>query len=322
MALSGSIFESVAVERIDLSDDTFRITTGRDDSDLIRSIETVGLVTPPILMPSRGRFAVVSGFRRIAACRRLDVPAPLCRRLAEDTPLSAAALIAVADNTSHRRLNPVELSRAHRLLARALGTDEAVSSAAAGIGLPAGTELIEKLRGLDRAPEAIRSGVVQEHIALPVALDLAKMPTEEACALAEVLSSVPLSLNRQREVVTLLREIARREDLDVLDLTADSTLAGIVGDEDADLPRKAKALVSFLKRRRYPALCRAQREFERRRRQLPLSGGMALAPPANFEGNRYELKLSFRSVEELEAHLARAGEIAGTEALRAIVEGG
>ena len=65
-------FQTIPLSRIDLQDDTFRITTRTDVNDLLRSIQYDGLITPPLLIKKSSAFIIVSGFRRIAACLELE----------------------------------------------------------------------------------------------------------------------------------------------------------------------------------------------------------------------------------------------------------
>ena len=246
------LFKTISLDRIDLSDDTYRVTTQSDPAELARSIGAVGVLSPPIVKQRRGRWSVVCGFRRMAACRLLDRNSIACRILSDGSDFLTCVKIAIADNASQRRLNPVELSRAYRLLSQALSVEK-LPSAAGEIGLPNGQELIEKLWGLCTASEQIQRGIVDERIALPVALELTRMPEAEATAFTELLASVPLSLNRQREAMALIREIACREDLDVTAVVHAPELTEIAQDPETALPQKGKALIRALKRRRFPS---------------------------------------------------------------------
>jgi len=285
---------------------------------LARSIGAVGVLSPPIVKQRRGRWSVVCGFRRMAACRLLGRNSIACRILSDDSDFLICAKIAVADNASQRRLNPVELSRAYRLLSQALSVEE-LPSAAGEIGLPDGQELIEKLWELCTASEQIQRGIVDERIALPVALELIRMPEAETAAFAELLASVPLSLNRQREALALIREIARREDLDVTAVVHAPELTEIAQDPETALPQKGKALIRALKRRRFPSRVKFEEAFEQKRRQLPLGEGMSLLPPPNFEGSRYVLQLSFQSADQLSEQLDRGRKVAQSKMLQEIL---
>ncbi|MCF8050456.1 MAG: ParB/RepB/Spo0J family partition protein [Desulfobacterales bacterium] len=315
------LFKTISLDRIDLSDDTYRVTTQSDPAELARSIGAVGVLSPPIVKQRRGRWSVVCGFRRMAACRLLGRNPIACRILSDDSDFLTCAKIAVADNASQRRLNPVELSRAYRLLSRALSFEE-LPIAAGEIGLPDGQELIEKLWDLCTASAQIQRGIVDERIALPVALELIRMPEAETTAFAELLASVPLSLNRQREALALIREIARREDLDFTAVVHSPELAGIAQDPETALPQKGKALLSALKRRRFPSRFKFEEAFEQKRRQLPLGEGMSLLPPPNFEGSRYVLQLSFHSADQIAEQLDRGRKVAQSKMLQEILSAG
>jgi hypothetical protein len=155
-----------------------------------------------------------------------------------------------------------------------------------------------------------------------VALELIRMPDAEAAAVAELLVSVPLSLNRQREALALIREISRREDLDLAAVVYGPELARIAQDPEMDLPRKGKALLGAIKRRRFPSRFSFEASFEQKRRKLALGEGMSLQPPPNFEGSRYVLQLSFQSANQLEEQLNLGKKMAKSKELQEILSGG
>jgi hypothetical protein len=74
---------------------------------------------------------------------------------------------------------------------------------------------------------------------------------------------------------------------------------------------KARHLRSYLKRRRFPTITDAEDTFARCVKNMALGPGVSLKPPANFEGRRYTLTLSFQNrselagVESVVAHIVR-----------------
>ncbi len=54
-------FQSIALARINLQDDTFRITTRADVNNLLGSLQYDGLLTPPLLIRKNSNFVIVSG---------------------------------------------------------------------------------------------------------------------------------------------------------------------------------------------------------------------------------------------------------------------
>jgi hypothetical protein len=145
------------------------------------------------------------------------------------------------------------------------------------------------------------------------------MPEAEALGFARWFLSVPLSLNRQREVLTLVREIASREDLSVLEVLDDPAFTALMEDPEGEGAGRGRRLQRRLHRRRFPALSRAEADFEKRRRRLSLGEGIELVPPKNFEGGRFELKLSFSRKKGLEKRLAAAESLARSPELAKIL---
>ncbi|HMA84510.1 MAG TPA: ParB/Srx family N-terminal domain-containing protein, partial [Desulfosalsimonadaceae bacterium] len=63
---------AVRLDRIDQTDETYKISTSPSDPQLAASIQAIGFINPPILSPAKASaYRIVSGFRRIAAGERL-----------------------------------------------------------------------------------------------------------------------------------------------------------------------------------------------------------------------------------------------------------
>jgi hypothetical protein len=132
---------------------------------------------------------------------------------------------------------------------------------------------------------------------------------ELAVRLADLFRDLRLSLNKQREILTLLEEIALRENRSMMALLQDEAVQSILSDGDADRNQRSAALRRWLKRRRYPEISRAEAEFEAALRDLPLGEGVQLIPPRHFESQIYGLSLQFKTRSELSRQNRRIGEM-------------
>jgi ParB family transcriptional regulator, chromosome partitioning protein len=295
----------VGCERIDTTDSTFRITTADGIDALCLSIRTVGLLTPPILQSAGGGYRVVSGFRRIAACRRLgraEIPA---RLLGPETSRLVSARLAIADNTGQRTLNLIEQSRAIRLMASVLPADGNLGQALGSVGLAPNSALTQKISLLAGLPAVIQEGVLAETLSLAMALELGGMPAEEGVLLAQLFDQLKPSLNKQREISTLATEIALRDGLDLVALFSSEPLAGIRSDPQMDRNRKIREIRILLYQKRYPELSRFEGRVAEALRDLKLGPGLSLTPPRHFEAPTWSVTLAFDSKAALrEGHLA------------------
>lgn len=293
-------FHSVSAAKINLHNETYRITTRTDTTDLVPSIRSTGMINPPILIDNSGGFIVASGFRRIASCQKIGRPEFEAKILPSDTQTLTCAKLAIADNASQRPLNLIEMSRALNLLSRLLTDRVEFEKTASDLGLPDSFSLIQKILKLCHLPEPIQSGVLAEDIALAMALELGEFDDTTATALVTIFRELRLGLNRQREVLTLLTEIAHRRNCSILDMTEGRDIKGILNSQEFDTARKSHRIQSYLRRQRYPHIVEKTEKFKKIINSVGLGPGIQLHPPKNFEGTAYTVTLSFRHLAELD----------------------
>ena len=97
----------------------FKVQDDADMEELVESIRTHGVLTPLLVRPAKpGTYEVVSGHRRLHACKKLGietVPTLICTLERED------AIIALVDSNLHReKLLPSEKAFAYKLKLEAM----------------------------------------------------------------------------------------------------------------------------------------------------------------------------------------------------------
>ena len=289
----------IALSQIDLKDETFRITTSIETKDLENSIRSVGLIHPPILMAVNSKYIIISGFRRIKAVRNIgqdQTTAAIGRWDANDLQY---AKLAIVDNLSHRDLNWVEISRSLNLLLRLLKDRSRLSHVAQQIGLPCEKPMIEKALKIGFLVPEIKKGLASGRISLPAALTLGEFDTPSATLLSLIFQELVLSLNKQREVLTLLKEISLRDNTSVLSVIAKTGIEDIIKKNDLDRGQAARMFRTKLRRLRFPVLTRHESAFHDYIKSLKLSSNIKMAAPRDFEGLTYTLRLQFNNVKEL-----------------------
>ena len=139
-------YDCVALDRIDTTNTFYQISTTQDKASLEASICRIGLISPVILQETDHRLNVVSGFRRVEACRKLRWKTIPCRVLPYDISTMQCTEIAITDNVSQRPLNIIEQAKGLQLVARA-GQDVAASPEMATLlGVPLNMAFIAKMR--------------------------------------------------------------------------------------------------------------------------------------------------------------------------------
>ncbi len=291
--------KQVILSRIDSGDESFRITTAADSDDLMASIQDVGLLNPPLLLGKGDNYIIVSGFRRVEACQRLGRSQINARVVDSATSRAECVRFAITDNAFQRPLNLVEQSRSIHLLSGFFDDHQALAKELSALGLPENPSIIEKLKRVCHLSPSIQSGILSNTISLATALELGKFGQDAGDRLAVLLQGLKLSLNRQREIIFLVKEIALRDDVSIPAVLEDQGVIRILDNEAFDRNQKARKFRAYLRQRRFPSLTEAERKFEGHVKELKLGSGIQLIPPANFEGSGYTLKLSFKNLTEL-----------------------
>ncbi|MDI6688113.1 MAG: ParB/RepB/Spo0J family partition protein, partial [Desulfobacterales bacterium] len=311
--------KTVPVSCIDLEDNTYRITTKTKIDALINSINKVGLINPPLLIAKGSTFTVICGFCRIEACRYLGLAAIEAKILDSDTSRLRCAKIAIADNTMQRQLNLIEKSKALSLLSIFYKDSISLSKAALELGLPENPDLIKKIKNISCLPSSVQDRILSNTIPLSIAVELGMLEQDAAVLLATLFHEFKLSLNKQKEIITLIKEIAFLENISIMEALNKCDFPDILNREDIDRTQKTQRIRACLKQRRFPEITKAEREFENNVKELKLGSGIKLIQPAYFEGQTYMLNLRFNTIKELQERVVKLNSIVKNPILEKIL---
>ena len=175
----------------------FKVLDDEDMAELVESIRTHGVLTPLLVRPAKpGTYEVVSGHRRLHACKKLGietVPTLSCTMERED------AIIALVDSNLHReKLLPSEKAFAYKMKRDAL-SHQGTTSPQVGeklltvekVGLEAGDSKNQVLRyiRLTNLIPGILQKVDEGRIALTPAVELSYLTEWEQRDLLETMES-------------------------------------------------------------------------------------------------------------------------------------
>lgn len=291
--------QRVMLSKVDLTDNTFHITTCTDLDKLVLSIQKLGLLHPPVLRHNRPGYAIICGFRRIAACLHLGWRKVPARILNKNVGRFELVQLAIADNASQRSLNLLETSRAVKLLTDVCTDPKQLQKVSRDLGLPSIPSVAAKIEKLCRLPLKIQDGILADTINMSMALELGRLDPAVGEGLVEFFGQLKVGLNRQRELLLLLKEIAKREDITILQLIAEKTLQKLLKNAELDRAVKRQKIRSFLRQRRFPNISQAEEKYAKLVKQLKLGNNINLIPPKDFEGPTYMMTLRFDNHEEL-----------------------
>ncbi len=309
----------VPLKLINQEDKTFQITAESSFEAVADSIARIGLLHSPVLLRADSGYQIISGFRRIMAYRALERNEIEARILEPDTDKKDCINIAIADNSMQRPLNPIEASRALVLLSSVYPENSDLCRAASFLRLPVNPSLVLKTLRLSFLGPEIQEGVISDIISMTMALELGKLDNASAIEMIRLFGNLKLGLNKQREILTIVKEIAFRERISVEDVLSSPEYQQILSNENWDRSKKTVQLRHCLKRRRYPSITKAELEFEKNLKTLKLGSRIKLVPPRDFEGTTFSFELNFSNINELKCHLSFLTELSSSPFLKNII---
>jgi hypothetical protein len=319
--LTPESLQLVPLSAIDPQDERFCITSPCVIDELQSSIGRLGLLNAPLVLRQASGFILVSGFRRVAACRRLGWERLRARVLAADTSLYACACRAVGDNSTQRALDLIETGRSLLLLERHAPDGRIPVEDLVALGLPSNREMASRIRDLCRLPAAVQEGVRDGAIPFAAAVELAGLEDALAVDFAVLFRELRISLNKQREMIALISEIALREGIPARKVLQEAQAVLLPQSADLDRNQKAAHLRKLIKQRRFPGLYAAEQNFHALRQRLNLGAAIQITPPRDFEGVGLSLSATVETPEDIERLRVKLEELADHPDLRRLLEG-
>ena len=308
----------VPLDDINLDDHAFRITTNQDKASLLESIRQFGLIQPPAVWRNATGLIVVSGFRRIRACRKLGLQAISARLVANDLRPLDCLRMAIAENSTQRSLNLVEVARAIKRVRFYCPHGHQMAEELARLGLPTSRPMIHKLDRLGGLPSDLQAAVVDGTIGLNTALEVGSLEREDQLAVQALFSLLQLSVGKQKEILGMTRDIAGRDKKTIAEVLHADEVRAIVKDDQMDRNRKTTMIRGYLKKTRYPHLSAFEKQYHETVNALKLGPHMRIDPPAYFEGTTFTLSLRFANRRDLESAYATIGSLLQNSAIDSI----
>ena len=313
--------EVISVSEIDTKDDTCRLSLRTDPDALVASIRAVGLINPPILRQRHDfKYQIVCGFRRVMACKTLGWREINARAL-KGSPSEVDTLkLAILDNRSHRELNVVEQARGIQKLSLHLPSRNRLQMLSSLLGFPQSQKVFKKIDALSLLPEVIQAGIIDEIVSFEAAVGLSGFSHEEALSFFELFRVLKLSQNKQREVITLVQEIAIRENLKPVEVLQSKEVRAILDRPELNRNEKGAKARACLKRRRFPTLAKTEEGFSKELKALKLNEHIHMTAPTYFEGGPHTLRMTFKSMEDFDERRKTLDAMAKNPALKRLLE--
>ncbi|MDO9351067.1 MAG: ParB/RepB/Spo0J family partition protein, partial [Deltaproteobacteria bacterium] len=215
------IIDKIPLQQIDLLDETFSVNFMPDLQSLRSSIKAIGLIQPVLLRKKEDQYQIVCGFRRISVLKELGSREVESRILGESERDELELFsISLHENLTSRGFNSVEKAIT---LYKLVHHFQIEPSAVVEHYLPLfSLEPNEKILGtylsLAEMEDEVKRYVLKEEVSRSNIRRLATLSSDDRRALLFLIFPLKLGENRLREMLTLLNEIAHREQASIKEI--------------------------------------------------------------------------------------------------------
>jgi ParB-like chromosome segregation protein Spo0J len=281
---------------------------GFDIRPLAQSIDRVGLVNCPLVIENKNaELTVIVGYRRIHALKTLGWDRIPCGILSESevSPLECL-LLNLYDNLATRKLNEVEKGMVLNRLYSQVPGKKMLEVYMPLLELPSHESTLLFFIKLEQDLDTeIKEYLVQKKISLQTAKMLLSMEPDERSHVFNYMSNIKFNINQQKQFIDNLIDLSEIENKPSHKLLNEPSLRGILVNKQLNNPQKAKAILKFLRGRRFPSLVKAEKAFKKKVSSLDLPKSVSIYAPPYFEEPHYRLEVLFRQGKELRETINR-----------------
>ncbi|HWP90833.1 MAG TPA: ParB N-terminal domain-containing protein [Thermodesulfobacteriota bacterium] len=287
-------FEYVPLALVDFQNHSFFVGPERDIGSLEDSIKEVGLINPPVLRRTGDKYQIISGRRRLEACKELGFSRVFSKTY-ETHEISDEDCLKLVLYDNQERIGELEKAELLLKFRDICGLDEMelTKRVLPYLGIPPARRSIEKYVRLGKLEHEIKDGIYSQRITLEQALILSETAGANRMEIfRRVLLRMRLNTNETRDVVKEIQEVASRDKRGVGKII-DEIESKCGGGELKNAFRRE------LKLMRYPVLTQAEEEFRDCLMGLDLPKEVNVFHAPFFEGNHLEFRIRVESVEKL-----------------------
>jgi hypothetical protein len=298
-----TIYQKIPLAKIDMADRFFSLAPVEEDQlpDQLRaSIESYGIIHPPLLLQTDNLYIVVTGRRRlIAATDVLKQDFCNCLVLPPETTPAMALALALEDIQTSRPPSPVEQAKCWQKVVELLGEEEAREEFGSRL------EIIGKLppsgpAKLMELGSEILTALHAGGIKLKIASRLMAIDQEGRRELFSIISRLRLSHSNQRKLIDQCRELSKRHKRTVIEILADPECREIIKEPLANPPQNTAMLMNWLTGQCHPRLSEAENDHRSFISRLELPPNVSIAHAQSFEKDTLKMTIEFKNRQDLE----------------------
>jgi ParB/RepB/Spo0J family partition protein len=315
--------QSIPLQQIDLTDETFSVNYLPDLQRLRSSIEEVGMIQPVFLREKVWRYQIISGFRRISVMEelgRLEIESKVVgEKEMDEFQLFSRSL---QENLTTRGFNAVEKGICLEKLIHhfQIPPGKVIKTFLPLFSLEPDEKILNTYLSLARMEDEIKRYVLKEEVSRTNIRRFGSLTPDDRKAILSLISRLKLGENRLREIFTLLEEISRRSQRAVREIVGRPEIQAILSQKELTPSQRTDRIKRVLMNLRYPRMHQLEGAFDKIKKDLNLPFNIQLRHRPFFEGKGLRVEFQFETVEEYRSILDSLSSLAERKEFREMIE--
>lgn len=298
------MFRTIECSQIDFDDTSFLMSYPLASRKILKSIGTIGVLQPILVSESsyQERYQIITGFRRAYACRELgfDTVNANIYPLDPKNRLTAFSLV-LYENASHRTFNDIEKSL---ILTKLVGQfqcsrDDVIQNYMPILELSPSAKVLDIYLKIADFEEEIKHYIATHELPMSLFELLANLSPDDRTAVFTLISTLKLGVNKIKELLIYLDEIALRDGCSIHRVLDDKHIQEILTHKRYSGPQKTEHVRRIIREKRYPQLTDLEHKYKKRLKQLQLPRGLQLKTDKFFEDDELSASFRFQTPEQL-----------------------
>ena len=122
-------------------------------------------------------------------------------------------------------------------------------------------------------------------------------------SIIDLISNIKLTVNQQRQLIDYTVDLSSIYGTSIPDILDDQSVKRISSDTRMNNPQKGRALIRYLRMRRYPSVSKAEKEFKKMVSKLNLGKMVRIDHSPSFESPYYRFEVLFKDGPSLRGEL-------------------
>jgi hypothetical protein len=317
--IESCIYSPVRLDQIDMEDRSFEVRSYASHEHLYASIEHVGLLSPPwLLKVDNDGFIIVDGFKRLRRLNEEPGAKAVCLVFPENFSRSRLLLWRIEGKLFGQPLNAAEKAQVLAMASRSYSFDAIAERILPLLRIPPRPDYAERWIALASSGDDVLEAAASDIISDRVALEISGWERDARDKMVVLFKALRCSVSIQTEIVERLEAITRRRNKTRIEILLAPGLQGIFNDSSANRREKTQMIRDQLRAWAFPRLTARELRFSEAVGKASLPESMHIVHPPAFEGESWQLQLTFSTPRDLTALLERARELAGSSVLSEI----